>query len=186
MSFTILPTPRECELGPESVTLDRQSPVTADAGVPSDLVDRVSGLLPEGAGSVPVRLVTGADFGAEEYELTVTAGEAGIRVTASERAGFVHAIERLGQITRTGRVPIMVAPAGGSNQSTCRQLPDFPRYADNIAAFCQRAHEANAMGVLTTSWYDFPIDAVVPAIMYTGQASWNVDTCRGLGGMAGT
>jgi len=73
---------------------------------------------------------------------------------------------------------VMVAPAGGSNQSTWRQLPDFPRYADNIATFCQRAHEAAALGVVTTSWYDFPIDAVMPAIMYTGQASWNVTTSR--------
>ena len=73
---------------------------------------------------------------------------------------------------------VLCAPAGGSNQSTWRALPDWPRYADNINAFCQRAYEAHAMGVVTTSWYDFPIDAVVPAIMCTGQASWNVATAE--------
>jgi len=71
---------------------------------------------------------------------------------------------------------VICGPAGGSNQSTWRKLPDWPRYADNINAFSRRAHEANALGVLTTSWYDFPIEAVVPAIMYTGQSAWNVST----------
>ena len=69
---------------------------------------------------------------------------------------------------------VLCAPAGGSNQSTWRRLPDWPRYADNINAFCQRASEARGLGVVTTSWYDFPIEALAPAIMCTGQASWNV------------
>jgi len=486
MSFTILPTPQECEFGPESVTVGQQSPVETDDGVSPDFVELAATALPNGTGSTPIRLVAGADLGSEEYELTVA--DDGICLTASQRAGFMHAIERLAQITRAGRVPVgrihdapslplrafqvnvyslrhlelhdamsvldamarwelnaalfeygdrypyvkhnaicaddaltreeldillahaeslgiepiplhqclghvefilrndeyahireedekrdqwcplnpasfdlfrelvddvaathegmryfhiggdearrlgncpkcaeiaakhgasrlyidfvvravehvkshgltpiiwddmlcrhsevidelprdvvimyweywtthspsaifvarpdgkgvvvdqrwksewadeldpverrmidhfarpidfendlspqfldrfgpylgdqfpkrvrafpyleyyedlgfqvMVAPAGGSNQSTWRQLPDFPRYADNIATFCQRAHEAAALGVVTTSWYDFPIDAVMPAIMYTGQASWNVTTSR--------
>ncbi|MBM4047839.1 MAG: hypothetical protein FJ279_22265 [Planctomycetes bacterium] len=71
---------------------------------------------------------------------------------------------------------VLCAPAGGSNHSTWRSLPDLPRYADNIAAFCQRAHEARALGVVTTSWYDFPVEGVTPSIMYTGQTAWNVAT----------
>ena len=78
---------------------------------------------------------------------------------------------------------VLCAPAGGSNQSTWRRLPDWPRYADNINAFCRRAYEARALGVVTTSWYDFPIDAVAPAIMYTGQAGWNVSTGERQGGV---
>ena len=71
---------------------------------------------------------------------------------------------------------VMGAPAGGSNRSTWRALPDFPRYADNINVFCRRAHEAGALGVVTSAWFDFPVDALVPAIMYTGQWAWNIST----------
>jgi hexosaminidase len=71
---------------------------------------------------------------------------------------------------------VMGAPAGGSNSSTWRALPDFPRYADNINVFCRRAHEAGALGVVTSSWFDWPVDTLVPAIMYTGQWAWNIST----------
>lgn len=68
---------------------------------------------------------------------------------------------------------VIGAAAGGSNESTWHSLPDFPRYADNINTFCRRLQQAQALGIITTAWYDFPIDALVPAIIYTGQASWN-------------
>ena len=73
---------------------------------------------------------------------------------------------------------VMGAPAGGSNHSTWRALPDFPRYADNINVFSRRLHEAGALGVVTSAWYDFPLEALVPAIMYTGQWAWNISTAQ--------
>ncbi|MGI6417350.1 MAG: hypothetical protein ACOX1P_16945 [Thermoguttaceae bacterium] len=71
---------------------------------------------------------------------------------------------------------VIGAPAGGANHSTWRGLPDLPRYADNIFAFSRRVHEVKALGIVTTSWYDFPIEGVAPSIMYTGQATWSVGT----------
>ena len=63
--------------------------------------------------------------------------------------------------------------AGGSNFSLWHGMPDFPRYMDNIATWSQRAAEAGVLGVVTSAWYDFPVEALVPGIMCTGQTAWN-------------
>ena len=63
--------------------------------------------------------------------------------------------------------------AGGSNYSLWHGLPDFPRYLDNIATWSQRAAEAGVLGVVTSAWYDFPVEALIPGIVCTGQTAWN-------------
>jgi len=63
--------------------------------------------------------------------------------------------------------------AGGSNLSLWHGMPDFPRYMDNIAIWSQRAAEAGALGVVTSAWYDFPTEALMPGVMCTGQTAWN-------------
>jgi len=63
--------------------------------------------------------------------------------------------------------------AGGSNYSLWNGLPDFPRYMDNIAAWSRRMAESGCMGVVTSAWYDFPIETLMPGIMCTGQTAWN-------------
>ncbi|MBI4026315.1 MAG: family 20 glycosylhydrolase [Verrucomicrobia bacterium] len=69
---------------------------------------------------------------------------------------------------------VIGAAAGGSNTSAWHGLPDWPRYGDNIRVFCRRLHEAGSLGVVTTAWYNFPPEAMLPALMYTGQFAWNV------------
>ena len=63
--------------------------------------------------------------------------------------------------------------AGGSNYSLWNGLPDFPRYMDNIAAWSRRMAESGCRGVVTSAWYDFPIETLMPGIMCTGQTAWN-------------
>ena len=63
--------------------------------------------------------------------------------------------------------------AGGSNFTLWHGMPDFPRYMDNIATWSQRAAEAGVLGVVTSAWYDFPVEALMPGIMCTGQTAWN-------------
>lgn len=65
--------------------------------------------------------------------------------------------------------------AGGSNFSLWNGLPDLPRYLDNIATWSRRAAEAGCLGVVTSAWYDFPVESLAPGIMCTGQTAWNPD-----------
>ena len=46
-------------------------------------------------------------------------------------------------------------------------------YLDNIATWSQRAAEAGVLGVVTSAWYDFPVEALIPGIVCTGQTAWN-------------
>ncbi len=62
---------------------------------------------------------------------------------------------------------------GGGNLSMWHGMPDFPRYMNNIATWSRRAAEAGTPGVITSAWYDFPAESLIPGIMCTGQTSWN-------------
>ena len=70
---------------------------------------------------------------------------------------------------------VIGAPTGCGNTSTWRQLPDFPRYGENIHAFSRRIQEAGAMGIVTSAWYPVPPEALLPGVMFTGQFTWNPD-----------
>lgn len=70
---------------------------------------------------------------------------------------------------------VIGAPTGSGNTSTWRQLPDFPRYGENIHTFSKRIHEAGALGLITSAWYPVPFEAWMPGIMFTGQFTWNPD-----------
>ena len=70
---------------------------------------------------------------------------------------------------------VIGAPTGCGNTSTWRQLPDFPRYGENIHAFSRRIHAAGALGIVTSAWYPVPPEALMPGILFTGQFTWNPD-----------
>jgi len=67
---------------------------------------------------------------------------------------------------------VIGAPAGASNTSEWLGLSDFPRYAHNIKAFAERCAEAKVEGVVTTAWYNFPLEALHFSLLATAQFSW--------------
>lgn len=70
---------------------------------------------------------------------------------------------------------VIGAPTGCGNTSTWRQLPDFPRYGENIHAFSRRIRAAGGLGIVTSAWYPVPPEALMPGILFTGQFTWNPD-----------
>ena len=70
---------------------------------------------------------------------------------------------------------VIGAPTGCGNTSTWRQLPDFPRYGENINAFSRRIRAAGGLGIVTSAWYPVPPEALMPGILFTGQFTWNPD-----------
>ena len=56
-----------------------------------------------------------------------------------------------------------------------RQLPDFPRYGENIHAFSRRIRAAGGLGIVTSAWYPVPPEELMPGILFTGQFTWNPD-----------
>jgi len=84
---------------------------------------------------------------------------------------YVRAFPYLEYYLESGR-PVIGAPAGAANTSDWLGLPDYPRYANNIKTFAERAYEADAEGIVTTAWYNFPYEALYPSLLATAQFAW--------------
>ncbi len=88
-----------------------------------------------------------------------------------EMPKYVRAFPYLEYYLSSGRT-VIGAPAGGSNTSDWLSLPDYPRYAHNIKTFAERCMEAEAEGIVTTAWYNFPYEALYPSLLATAQFAW--------------
>ena len=89
----------------------------------------------------------------------------------NELPKFVRAFPYLEYYRASGR-KVFGAPAGASNTSEWLGLPDYPRYAHNIKTFADRCLEAGAEGIVTTAWYNFPYEALLPGLLATAQFAW--------------
>lgn len=67
---------------------------------------------------------------------------------------------------------VICGPTCSGNTSRWLDLPDFPRYGCNIRAFAERCQEADAEGLVTTSWYNRAPEVLDFGLLATAQASW--------------
>jgi hypothetical protein len=84
---------------------------------------------------------------------------------------FVPAFPYLEHYQAAGR-RVIGAPAGASNTSEWLGLPDLPRYAHNIKTFAERCAQVGAEGLVTTAWYNFPLEALQLSLLATAQYTW--------------
>lgn len=52
-------------------------------------------------------------------------------------------------------------------------LPNYARFLGNIRQFSRRCIEENALGLVTTAWYDFPVEILDLGLMATAQFAWH-------------
>lgn len=67
---------------------------------------------------------------------------------------------------------VICAGASSANHTQWRGLSDYPRFAENLFTFGERAGESGSMGLISTNWYPMPVEAYFAGIVFAGQASW--------------
>lgn len=84
---------------------------------------------------------------------------------------FVRAFPYLEYYQDRGRT-VYGAPTCSGNHSFWHELPDIPRYGENIRAFAQRCVEADAAGLITSAWYNRSPELLHFGIVATAQFTW--------------
>lgn len=61
----------------------------------------------------------------------------------------------------------------GNGMDIIYGLPNYYRFHRNISGMVARCREYGALGIVTTSWADFPPEILNTGVIYTAQFSWN-------------
>jgi hypothetical protein len=68
---------------------------------------------------------------------------------------------------------VICSPTGMGNGDTLDGAPNFARFEANIATHARRCREnSRALGILTTAWYDMPVETLFQPLIRTAMSAW--------------
>ena len=67
---------------------------------------------------------------------------------------------------------VFCGPTCSGNHSKWNDLPDFPRFGDNIKTFADRCIQAGTPGLITTCWYNRVPEMLSHGMLLTSQFTW--------------
>lgn len=85
---------------------------------------------------------------------------------------WIRALPYLEHYQDRGHV-VITSPTGMGNGDTADGVPNFDRFEHNIRTHAHRCkHNGQALGVITTAWYNMPTELLYQPLIRTAQCTW--------------